>query len=143
MRRASCGLSVLVLGAVVLAGCSPDGEAAQPPLQSTTWTLAAIGPEDDPSPALAGSEVTIEFDAGEVSGSAGCNLYFGGYSDEPDGTFSVANVAWTERACMEPGIMEQEQLFLSTLVAAGSYQVAGGTLTIAGNGNVLVFSQIA
>jgi len=129
---------LLVALASLSQACAP--QEAQPPLQSTSWTLVSLGPEEEPSPALDTAEVTIEFDAGEVSGSAGCNLYFGSYADEPDGAFSVDNLAWTERACLEPGVMEQEQMYLDTLLAAESYSVVDGTLRIAGEGHVLLFS---
>lgn len=138
--RSNQSALLLILAPLLLAGCAPGAQEAQPPLQSTTWTLAAMGPDDNVSPVLATTEVTIEFDAGEVAGSAGCNLYFGAYSDEADGTFSVSEVAWTERACLEPGVMEQEQRYLEALLAADSYEVTNGTLRITGNGYVLLFS---
>jgi len=91
-------------------------------------------------PALETADVTIEFDADEVSGCAGCNLYSGSYSARKDGTFSVDNVAWTEMACLEPGVMKQEQQFLNTLLQAKSYDVSDDTLTIGGGGGSLVFA---
>ena len=91
-------------------------------------------------PALETADVTIEFDADEVSGCAGCNLYSGSYSARKDGTFSVDNVAWTEMACLEPGVMKQEQQFLNTLLQAKSYDVSDDTLTIGGDGGSLVFA---
>ncbi|MFW6103067.1 MAG: META domain-containing protein, partial [Chloroflexota bacterium] len=55
----------------------------------------ALDAEGDLSSALPEPEATVEFDAREVSGSASCNQYFGSYSAQPDGSFSVADMAWT------------------------------------------------
>lgn len=133
---------LLAVAAIIalLAGCTPDSAPEdQPSLQSTSWTLTALGDVGNVSPALENSEVTIEFDAGEVSGSAGCNQYFGSYSAGRDGTFSVDNMAWTEMACLEPGVMEQEQEYLSTLLEAESYAATDTSLTITGGGRQLEF----
>ncbi len=102
--------------------------------------LGALGTEGDLTPALTEPAATIEFDAGEVSGSASCNQYFGSYSADPDGTFTVAEMAWTEMACSQPGVMEQERLFLDILLSAHTYDVTGASLTITGAEGELLFS---
>lgn len=136
-------VSIVFLAVVALASaCSPGpSDEGQPSLQSTSWTLAALGTEGDLTPAREEPEATIEFDAGEVSGSAGCNQYFGSYSADKNGTFSVAEVAWTEKACPQPGVMEQEQEFLDILLAAQTYDVTGATLTVAGSEGQLLFTS--
>ncbi|MFW6056088.1 MAG: META domain-containing protein [Chloroflexota bacterium] len=140
--RGKAVLSMLLMAAITMAGaCGPGApDESQPPLQSTSWKLGALGTEGDLSPALAEPEATIEFDAGEVSGTASCNQYFGSYSAEADGSFSVAEVEWTEMACTQPGVMEQEKLFLDILLSAHTYDVTSASLTITGTEGQLLFS---
>ena len=90
---------------------------------------------------LEGSETTAIFngDDRQVSGSAGCNTYFGDYEAKKN-ELSISMLAWTARACVEPeGVMEQEQKYLSALQAAESYTIEGGELQIFCGDQVLVF----
>jgi heat shock protein HslJ len=101
-------------------------------LEGTTWVLASYGDPSDPQAVLEGSEITAEFDSAEgtVSGSAGCNHYFGSY--EVDGeaiTFGL--LGSTLMACLEPeGIMQQEQAYLAALASAATYRIEGNKLEL-------------
>jgi len=87
--------------------------------------------------------ITAVFDEDkrEVSGSSGCNTYFASYEIDGD-KLSISNLAWTERACISPaGVMEQEQEFLSLFAETLSFNVDDTTLTIkCSGGNQLVFT---
>jgi len=77
----------------------------------------------------------------EVSGSAGCNSYFGDY--EVDGSsLSIPLIGNTEMYCMEPeGVMDQEEQYLQSLRLAESYEVKDGKLRITcSDGTVMVFT---
>lgn len=94
-------------------------------LLGTKWDLISYG-EQTPAP---GSELTINFDAEGLGGSAGCNSYFGSYTIE--GTMiTISQVGSTMMACMEEGLMEQESHFLAILQAAESFTLAENQLTI-------------
>lgn len=146
-------LVAAVVGAATLAlfaGACSDGEP--PPIEGSSWVLTSFGPEGATEPVVEGTTITAEFNADEmnVTGSAGCNTYFGVY--EVDGNdLSIGPVASTERACLGPDptkpevgqqIMGQEQSFLAALGAAQRHEVEGGVLTIfTTDDQVLVFSS--
>lgn len=80
---------------------------------------------------LEGTEMTADFGAdGQVSGTAGCNNYFGPFeADAEAGTLSVGEIGSTMMACADPeGIMEQEQEYLAALATAATYRIQGNTL---------------
>ncbi len=145
--------AAIVGGAAALAlfgaACSDD---EPPPIEGSRWALTSFGPEGSPASVLEGTTITAEFDAGEmnVTGSAGCNTYFGEY--EVDGNdLSIGPLASTERACLGPDptkpevgqqIMGQEQSFLAALGSTRRHEVEGGVLTIFTiDDQVLIFSS--
>jgi len=110
-------------------------------LESTRWVLESYGNADNPQAILEGTEVTAEFLAGEVIGSAGCNSYFASY--EIDGQdITIDSIGATEMACLEPeGVMDQETLYLSALGQAERFLIEDGTLKIFySDDQVLTFS---
>jgi heat shock protein HslJ len=115
------------------AGISPTG---QPDLEGTTWVLTAFN-QNRP---IEGTQPTITFEDGQVSGNAGCNSYGGSYQVKED-AISFDALFWTEMACMEPeGVMEQELAYLEVLGAAQRFELVGGVLTIfAGPQQTLTF----
>jgi len=130
-------VSLLALSAMLLAGCRP--KEPEKALQGTPWTLESYGEAGNEQTVLEGTEITAAFEEGKVTGSAGCNRYFGGY--EVNGSkLSFSPLGSTRMACPEP-IMKQEQTFLSALQGAESYEIRGSTLTItSAGGNVLTFA---
>jgi len=99
-------------------------------VSSTKWKLAAIGDAAAPTPAVDGTEVTLEFGAdGRVSGSSGCNSYGGDYTVK--GTeLAFGPIVSTKRACVEAARTQQEQRFFKALETAKKFEVADGILTI-------------
>jgi len=127
-------LVLLVVASVCLTACRVR-------LDRTLWVLHSYGQSGNEKPVLAGTEIIAEFDgaAGQVSGSAGCNKYFGDY--EASGVrLSISNLGWTEMACAEP-VMSQEQQYLTALQASESYEMQYGRLRIfCSGGQVLTFA---
>jgi heat shock protein HslJ len=135
MNKKLMPLSIMAgLLIVTLAACSGGGD----PLDGTSWTLTAHG---GASP-LPGTTIDITFEGGELSGSAGCNHYFGSYEIRGE-TISISGVGMTEMYCMEPeGVMEQESAYLSALSAAKTFQINGTQLQIIGpNGDPLTYTE--
>jgi heat shock protein HslJ len=62
------------------------------------WVLVGYGPEGALIELPAGALVTISFADGGLSGSAGCNSYFGGYQVSGD-EIKVSELANTEMWC--------------------------------------------
>jgi heat shock protein HslJ len=75
--------------------------------------------------------VTAEFSAdGRVTGSAGCNRYFAGYSTSGN-RISVTDAGSTMMFCGDPeGLMVQEALFLGQLAASTAFRIEGTKLTL-------------
>jgi heat shock protein HslJ len=124
MKRTTIGIAVMVLG-VLLVTCG-DGPAGGADLQDTRWVLITL----EGKPPLAGSAPSAEFSADQISGSTGCNTYFGTY--EAGGSeMTIGDVAHTEMWCAEPeGVMDQEQAFLTALAAVTGYRLAGERLEL-------------
>lgn len=128
-RTTSVGLASLV-AILVLAVAACGDDAGDP--SGRTWLLT----EMDGSPALAGTQVTISFGDGSVTGSGGCNTFTGSATwDGGDFALGEDTVA-TKIACDGP-IMDQEQAFLAMLAAADGYEVDGDELRLLEGGEVI------
>jgi heat shock protein HslJ len=129
-------IAVMAL-ALLLAGCG-SSPAESPSLEGTEWVLVTLRGET-PLPDTAPS---AEFSADQISGSTGCNTYFGTY-EVSGGELSIGDVASTEMWCMEPeGVMDQEQAFLAALASVASYRLAGERLELLdGTGGVILLFE--
>ncbi|HSQ71416.1 MAG TPA: META domain-containing protein, partial [Rubrivivax sp.] len=87
---------------------------------------------------IEGTEITTLFGAdGELSGSAGCNQYIGGYTVDGN-TIQIGQLGSTMRFCGEPeGIMEQEQAFLAALQSAATFRIEGDNLELRTAGDAI------
>lgn len=78
---------------------------------------------------LADAPITALFsDAGELSGSTGCNEYSSSYEVDED-TLTLGPLIVTERAC-EPPLMEQERLYLDALQRVASLSLGAQVLEL-------------
>jgi heat shock protein HslJ len=129
---------LVVAGVPALAGCQELGS----PIEDYEWVLTSHGKYWEPLKVLPGTEITAFFDSEkkEVSGSAGCNTYFGRY--EVDGlTLTITGpIAVTEMWCGDEA-GEQERLYLEALQDAESFRLIQGDLRIEGNGWQLDFKR--
>ena len=80
---------------------------------------------------IIGTELTMAFmDDGNVTGSAGCNRYFGPYVAEGE-NIQMGPFGTTRAFCPDPeGIMDQEQEFLTALESAATYTIRDGKLDL-------------
>ena len=109
---------------VLLSACSAF-PAASDSLDGTSWELYAISKHRP----LEGSNITIAFDDGQVSGSSGCNSYGGEY--KVSGTkIEIGMLASTMMACADPAMMEQESSFMQMLGDAHRFELVDGQLQI-------------
>jgi heat shock protein HslJ len=106
------------------------------------WTLSQMAGQA----ILPGTEITLETQAGKLSGFGGCNTYQGSYTatQNQDGSFSVtvSGVTGTGMACPEE-IMQQEQTYLSILSAVVAGQIQGSTLNLNSAQGELTYHQAA
>lgn len=106
---------------LLLAACSA-GKGSDP-LDGTAWQLVAMG-EDLP---FSESALTIAFEDGQAGGSSGCNSYGGAYTIHED-KFGMTDIVSTLMACLDPGVMEQEQAYLAFLGEVTGYSLNEGML---------------
>jgi heat shock protein HslJ len=164
-RLAYFGLGILVLAVAACAAATesiPDTGGGPTPgpetpvvsseqpgagdaLANTRWRLVSFGEPGAETPVVAGSTVTLEFEAdGRVGGSGGCNSYGGQYQVQ-DGAVSFGELVSTLMACTDERLMQQEQQYLAALQSAGQFELAGRRLTIryAGGRGALNFEVAA
>jgi len=125
-------------GEVLIYGPLPEG--ADTRQEGITWALTTFIEGETAMPVLAETEITVTFEDGTASGSAGCNTYSAAYTF--DGSFFTFEApAATEMACLDPAdVMEQEQRYLGFLEDVTAYHINGNQLRLeTGDGRVLVF----
>lgn len=97
-------------------------------LTDATWLLVSSGDPNSPQPVTPGVIITADFSTeGLVSGTAGCNRYFGEYTIEGD-KITITQPGSTMMAC--PTGMEEETAFLTALGKAQQYSITLRTLSI-------------
>lgn len=134
---------------LVVSGCTPAAPPATTPtaptaasLAGTSWQLVSLGDPAAPQPALPDTRPTLMFDEQMISGSTGCNEYSANYNVSGS-SLTFEPIVQTERACLDPGVMEQERLYTTFLGAAETFTREGDTLTLTGSVGVLVFGPHA
>lgn len=134
------GLMVLI-PFLFAAGCTGNPpEPAEMNLDGTRWTLKEYVYEATSWHVLEGTTVTLLFsEGGSISGSAGCNHYFGSYELKGD-TITIGQVGQTMMYCMGAGVMEQESRYLSLLSDAVSVTATNDTLSFADSHGFTILS---
>lgn len=134
-----------VLGLVIaclLVACSSLGSGLAgggPALAGSEWALVSLRGQ----PPLAGTTISLKFEADQAGGSSGCNSYGGSYTAR-GGRLTFTDIAATLMACLDPaGVMDQEAAYLQALSQAAGYRVTDNQLEIqdAAGETVLVFSR--
>lgn len=123
-------------GLLGLTACAPLMErlSGGSQLENTQWQLESLGPKGAETPVVAGSTVTLSFEAGgQAGGSGGCNSYGGNYKVK-GATLSFDEVVSTLMACADETIMQQEAQYYEALRTTGEFQVSGDRLSIEYNG---------
>ena len=131
----------------------PLPQEASGSLEGTSWRLVAFledkevegmaAPLVAVTEPLPGTQLTIEFEDGMVSGSAGCNTYSAQYRlDGP--ALTLEGLAFTEMDCLDPaGVIDQEQRYLCALRVVTGYRITGHQLWLeSGDGQVLLFTAL-
>jgi putative lipoprotein len=115
-----------------------DGPREKPdaPLTNTYWKLTSLGgvacvhASDNREPHL-----KFVDDGSVISGSGGCNTFTGKFAAQ-DGALELSSIAVTQRACLEG--MDTEREFLKALGSVHRYQIAGDTLQLLHDDEVLL-----
>ena len=120
--------ALIIIPLLFVAGCT--GQGTEPGLSGTGWTLTGYFQNGTPGLVPTTTKVTMDFgNEGQITGSAGCNHYFASY--ELKGTaISIGQAGSTVMYCSDPGVMDQENAFLTLLGQARSITVEGDWLTL-------------
>lgn len=124
----------VVSGGQTYIGCG--GESVS--LLLGDWRVEEVGGQA----VIAESETSIAFDLdGRVHGNSSCNRFFGTFTLTGEGV-TISDTGGTMMAC-DPGLMEQEQRFLSALDAVRRFEsTPDGHLWLVGDdGQVLVSAR--
>lgn len=95
-------------------------------VQNTKWVYPK---------ALKNSEITLNFAEGKVSGSSGCNLFMGEYT-QTGSVLNITPLVSTRRACADNDLQAQEQDFLNQLNKVNSVSQANGSLILSGEQDI-------
>jgi heat shock protein HslJ len=139
MRIYRISILLTLLALIVLSSCSPAGGLT---LNGTSWELESMAG----MPLIEGRSITLNFEAAEIDGNAGCNHYFGGYTINSVGGLQFGMIGMTEMACLDPdGIMQQESAYLSYLGTVVKAVREGNQLKLqdAAGDDVLVYSAVS
>ncbi len=99
-------------------------------LTNTQWALRSFGAAGGESPVVEGTAITLKFDAdGRAGGSGGCNFYASDYEVRDD-RLTFRQIISTKKACVEQGVLQQEQRYFRALESAGRFELTDGQLTI-------------
>lgn len=137
----TAGWMALWLMTVILAlsGCTKTQqvltrEQAPPPPPSLEgrWDLKSYGPAGEQTAILPDAPVFVVFSSdGKISGSGGCNRYFGGWGfvEGDRDILRIWRTGSTKMACAVP-LMTQEHRFLEELSRVSSYWTDGKELRL-------------
>ena len=112
--------------AAATGGGEASDAAAAPMILESAWRVVEIAGE----PVADGVSPTLAIDAeGGISGSGGCNRYFGSATIDGE-QITMGGIGATRMACPEPA-MGEEQRYLQALDAVASWQLEADELTLA------------
>lgn len=109
----------------VYRGCG-GGQAPDPSLVNTNWSIVAIGQEQ-----VSGPQYVLRIGPEEIGGRAGCNAFSARYT--MDGTTLNVGATMSTRMACAPGVMAREQRAFAIL--SGAVQVSrpdANTLVLTG-----------
>jgi heat shock protein HslJ len=120
---------------------STEMSADAPELAGTSWTITHHASEiyGGVTNVWDGTEITLEFGAdGTFSGNAGCNDYEGaygvsgpyvterGFDDNLGQAMTITDLSFTEMACDDENLMEQETEYLAALQNVEQWVIGTG-----------------
>ena len=123
------GATILLLGAMGIAGCGGGSEADDSAaLQGKGWVAVEIAGADSVLPAEQGL-ATAMFKDGNVAGSATINRYSASYETASGNTIQISAAISTQMAG-PPEAMAQETAYLAALQKAATYAVTAESLEL-------------
>ena len=102
----------------------------KPALTGVKWEVTGYnnGRQAVVSP-LPGTQLSIAFKDGKVSGSGGCNSFHGPFKVDGN-ALSIGPLATMRKLCSAEGVMAQEQAFIAALQTATTWAIDRGMLDV-------------
>ncbi len=129
-------LITILLGIIIMciseyAVAADRSAQSEPQLESVHWQLQEyLGESGEMTPVLPDTSADSLFTQGQLTGSTGCNRYFGRYTTGEDNQLTLASeVGATQMACPGP-VMQQEQRYLALLSRATVWQRQDASLLL-------------
>jgi heat shock protein HslJ len=135
---------IVLLAISLLPGACDKPTCSDGEWQDILWKLKAYGPADNLQPVQGNAGITLQFNSSdkEISGSGGCNHYFGSYTiNSRNCELKISGLGATEMACLDAALMQQEQKYFDLLQTAGKIEVKDGELRITCENEVLVYTR--
>ena len=133
---------VAVVATLVLAagGCGDDDDGGNgadpgPPTEADLDGRTFVSTETEGFTLVPGTQVTLTFEEGNVSASAGCNTMSGPYEID-DGTLEVGEMATTLIGCPDD-LQQQDQTLQDLLTGGPGVTLDVEVLTVSGQGMTL------
>ena len=102
-----------------------------PGLQGPDWKLSRYRDASDQMvPVLEDARVTARFMDGKLSGSAGCNRYFGSYTAAAGDQLQLSTDIGTTMMACEPPVADQESTYLKRLAAVAGFQLTENSMQL-------------
>jgi heat shock protein HslJ len=105
-------------------------EAPEFDLEGNTWTLTSFIEGEDVQSPLVNTTITAYFEDGNITGNAGCNNYFGGYTIDDNKINISKPLGSTRRTCEPEEKMQQEYQYLEMFGNVTTYTIEGNQLTL-------------
>lgn len=125
----------LVLGAcgndeTVVGGPAVSGDSAEPALDGRQFWSISVLENGVERPLVDDTRISVQFNNGNISASAGCNSMGGPYQVDNDGQLTVREMASTEIGC-DPERHAQDEFVAAVLTARPQLTLNGHDLTLA------------
>lgn len=135
-RTLLAGAALLLSACMSAPGAVPSPEP--PELEGTQWTVTSIRGTDT----VAEAQPTIDFAGGQMTGSSGCNSFFGPFTQDR-GDLTLGPAGATMMACAEEAVMTQENdLFTAFGDVAGIRAADGGAELVDASGEVVMVLKV-
>ncbi len=135
--------SIIILAVFTTAGCvnssAPESGPSSPvtkaaTLEGTTWALTSLQTEEGTTNVLPNTTVTAAFNHGNVTGSSGCNHYFGRYDLSGQNNITFTSLGSTVMYCTNPRVMTQEVTYTRLLQNTTTYTMNADSLSLFNEG---------
>jgi heat shock protein HslJ len=130
---------VLTMAACADSQSSGSGGSDPSALTGTIWKLTDQSMASLVQQVWPGSQVTIEFRGGQVSGVSACNQYGGSYTADSDEALIFGTFHSTAMACV-PAVGALEHAYMEALDKVTHFSV-DGTLELTGAGKPLTYDR--